>query len=161
MGDEGVGGFLKMALCISVRQTNYSHATTLPRYGTGPSLKSVCFSAGSLILYKGSWCPESGTRHPRIRVDAYWGSIHYNGISRATGRHLGSPAVALELRSEGGTAGACRGGRLHRVGTRAKVDGWRALIDYPNPAYLCMMVRGGIPTDLSNGVGKLYNLYRV
>jgi hypothetical protein len=153
--------FWKIALCISVCQTNYSCATTLPRYGTGPSLKSVCFSAGSLILYKGSWCPKSGTRHPWIRVDAYGGSIHYNGISRAAGGHLGSPAVAPELRSEGGTAGACRGGRLHRVGTRAKVDGWRALIDYPNPTYLCMTVRGGIPVDLSNGVGKVYNLCRV
>jgi hypothetical protein len=147
-----------MALCISVCQTNYSRATTLPRYGTRPSLKSVCFSAGSLILYKGSWCPKSGTRHPWIWVDAYRGSIHYNGISWAAGRHLGSPAVAPKLRSEGGTAGACRGGRLHRVGTRAKVDGWRALIDYPNPAYLCMTVRGGIPANLSNGVGKVYKL---
>jgi hypothetical protein len=150
-----------MALCISVRQTNYSRATTLPRYGMGPSLKSVCFSAGSLILYKGSWCLECGTRHPRIRVDAYWWSIHYNGISRAAGRHLGSPTVAPELRSEGGSARACRGGRLHRVGTRAKVDGWRALIDYANPAYLCMTICGGIPADLSNGVGKVYNLYRL
>jgi hypothetical protein len=35
------------------------------------------------------------------------------------------------------------------------------MTDYPNPAYLCMTVRGGIPTDLSDGVGKLYNLYRV
>jgi hypothetical protein len=77
------------------------------------------------------------------------------------GRHLGSPAVAPELRSEGGTAGMCRGGKLHRVGTRTKVDRWRASIDYPNPAYLCMMVRGGIPTDLSDGVGKVYNLCRV
>jgi hypothetical protein len=150
-----------MALCISVHQTNYSRATTLPRYGTGPSLKSVCFSAGSLIVYKGSWCPKSGTRHPWIRVDAYWGSIHYNGISRAAGRHLGSPAMASELRSGGGTAGACRGGRLHRVDTRTKVDGWRTLIDHPNPAYLCMTVRGGIPADLSDGVGKVYNPGRV
>jgi hypothetical protein len=76
-------------------------------------------------------------------------------------RHLGSPAVAPELRSEGGTAGACQGGRLHRVGTHAKVDGWRTLIDYLNPAYFCMTVRGGIPVDLLNGVGKVYNLYRV
>jgi hypothetical protein len=150
-----------MELSISVCQTNHSRATTLHRYGTGPSLKSVCFSAGSLILYKGLWCPECGMQHPRIRVDAYWGSIHYNGISRATGRQLCSPAVASKLCSEGGTAGACRGGRLHMVGTRAKVDGWRALIDYPNPAYLCMTVRGSIPADLSNGVGKVYNLCRV
>jgi hypothetical protein len=35
------------------------------------------------------------------------------------------------------------------------------MIDYPNPAYLCMMDHGGIPTDLSDGVGKVYNLCRV
>jgi hypothetical protein len=35
------------------------------------------------------------------------------------------------------------------------------MIDYPNPAYLCMTDRGVIPTDLSDGVGKVYNLYRV
>jgi hypothetical protein len=76
-------------------------------------------------------------------------------------RHLGSPAVAPELHSEGGTTGACRGGKLNRVGTHTKVDRWRAMIDYPIPTYLCMTVRGGIPTDLSNGVGKVYNLCRV
>jgi hypothetical protein len=69
--------------------------------------------------------------------------------------------MALELLSEGGTAGACRGGRLHKVGTRTKVDRWKALIDYPNPAYLCMTVHGGIPAELSDGVGKVYNLCRV
>jgi hypothetical protein len=89
-----------------------------------------------------------------------WGNT-YHGISRAAGRYLGSPAVAPELRSRGGTAGACRGGRLHRVDTRTKVDGLKTLINYLNPAYLCMMVRGGIPADLSNGVGKVYNLCRV
>jgi hypothetical protein len=47
------------------------------------------------------------------------------------------------------------------VGTCTKVDRWRALIDYPNPAYLCMMVHGGIPVDLSDGVGKVYNIYSV
>jgi hypothetical protein len=35
------------------------------------------------------------------------------------------------------------------------------MIDYPNPAYLCMTVRGDIPVDLSDGVGKVYNLGRV
>jgi hypothetical protein len=35
------------------------------------------------------------------------------------------------------------------------------MIDYPNPAYLCMTVRGGILADLSDGVGKVYNLCRV
>jgi hypothetical protein len=78
-----------------------------------------------------------------------------------TGRHLGSPAMAPELHSKGETAGACQGGKLHRVGTRTKVDRWRALIDYPNPAYFCMTVCGGIPADLSDGVGKVYNLCRV
>jgi hypothetical protein len=77
------------------------------------------------------------------------------------GRHLGSPAVAPKLHSEGGTAGACRGGKLHWIGTRTKVDRWRALIDYLNPAYLCMTVCGGIPADLSDGVAKVYNLCRV
>jgi hypothetical protein len=85
----------------------------------------------------------------------------YHGISRAAGRHLGSPTMAPELHSEGGTARACRGGKLHMVGTRTKVDRWRALINYPNPAYLCMTVCGGIPVDLSDGVGKVYNLCRV
>jgi hypothetical protein len=77
------------------------------------------------------------------------------------GRHLGSPAMAPELRSKGGTAGMCRGGKLHRAGTRTKVGRWRASIDYLNPTYLCMTVRGGIPVDLSDGVGKVYNLCRV
>jgi hypothetical protein len=85
----------------------------------------------------------------------------YHSISRAAGRHLGSPAVAPELCSGGGTAGTCQGGKLHRVGTRTKVDRWRASIDYSNPAYLCMTARGGIPADLSDGVGKVYNLCRV
>jgi hypothetical protein len=85
----------------------------------------------------------------------------YHDISQAARRHLGSPAVAPELRSGGGTVGAYRGGRLYRVGTRTKVDRWRTFFDYPNLAYLCMMVRGGIPADLSNLVGKVYNLYRV
>jgi hypothetical protein len=76
-------------------------------------------------------------------------------------RHLDSPAMASELCSGGGTAGMCRGGKLHRVGTRIKVDRWRASIDYLNPAYLCMTVCGGIPADLLNGVGKVYNLCRV
>jgi hypothetical protein len=66
-----------------------------------------------------------------------------------------------KLRSGGGTAGACRGGRIHREGTRTKVDRWKTLFDYPNSAYLGMTVRGGILEDLSNLVGKVYNLYRV
>jgi hypothetical protein len=58
-------------------------------------------------------------------------------------------------------ARVCRGCILHRVGTRVKVDRWKAMIDYPKPAYLGMTVRGGIPADLSDGVGKVYNLCRV
>jgi hypothetical protein len=50
---KGEGGFIKVALCISVHQTNYFCATILHRYGTGLSPKSVYFSAGSLTLYKG------------------------------------------------------------------------------------------------------------
>jgi hypothetical protein len=150
-----------VALCIIVRQTNYSRATTLPRYGMGPSLKFVCFSAGSLnyIRVRGTlkiW--YTLPRNPGCPRE--WGNT-YHGISRAAGRHLGSPIVAPELRSGGGTVGACRGGRLHRVDTHSKVDGWKTLIDYLNPAYLCMTVRGGIPTDLSNLVCKVYNLCRV
>jgi hypothetical protein len=40
-----------------------TRATTLPWNGTGPSLKSIYFSAGSLILYK-------GLQDPGIRVAA-------------------------------------------------------------------------------------------
>jgi hypothetical protein len=47
------------------------------------------------------------------------------------------------------------------AGTRTKVGRWKTLFDYPNPAYLCMTVRGGILVDLSNLVGKVYNLCRV
>jgi hypothetical protein len=56
---------------------------------------------------------------------------------------------------------ACQGGRLHRIDTRTKVDRWKTLFDYLNPAYLCMTVHGGILADLSNHVGKVYNLCRV
>jgi hypothetical protein len=41
------------------RSEQLTHATTLPRYGMGPSLKFVYFSAGSLILHKGSWYLEN------------------------------------------------------------------------------------------------------
>jgi hypothetical protein len=72
-----------------------------------------------------------------------------------------SPSVALELRSTEVDGQVCRGDILHRVGTRTKSDSWKTLFDYPNPAYLCMTVRGGIPADLLNLVGKMYNLCRV
>jgi hypothetical protein len=38
---------------LSVRSEQFIRATTLPRYGTGLSSKFICFSAGSLTLYKG------------------------------------------------------------------------------------------------------------
>jgi hypothetical protein len=38
-------------LCSRSEQLN--RATTLPWYGTGLSLKFICFSAGSFTLYKG------------------------------------------------------------------------------------------------------------
>jgi hypothetical protein len=110
---------------------NYSVQPHYPGMGRGLARSLFTLVRGASQLYKGSWCPKSGTRHPWIWVDAYWGSTHYNGISGAAGRHLGSPAMAPELRSGGGTAGACRGGRLHRVGTRIKVDRWKTLFDYP------------------------------
>jgi hypothetical protein len=69
--------------------------------------------------------------------------------------------MAPELRSKGGTTGTCQRGKLHRAGTRTKVGRWRASIDYPNPAYLRMTVRGGIPMDLLDDVGNVYNLCRV
>jgi hypothetical protein len=37
MEEKGYGGFKKKTLCTSVHQTNFSHATTLPWYGTGRS----------------------------------------------------------------------------------------------------------------------------
>jgi hypothetical protein len=55
--------FYKKALVfLCSRSEQLTRATTLPLYGTGPSLKFVCFSAGSLILYKGSWYLENMVR---------------------------------------------------------------------------------------------------
>jgi hypothetical protein len=128
-------------------------------WGLVRSLSALVRGVSYYIRVRGTleiWC----TIPRNLGCPREWGNT-YHGISRAAGRHLGSLVVAPELRSEGGTAGACRGGRLHRVGTRTKVDRWKALTDYPNPAYLCMTVRGGIPADLSDGVGKVYNLCRV
>jgi hypothetical protein len=120
-------------------------------HGLVRSLSALVRGVSYYIRVRGTmiiWC--SLPRNPGCPRE--WGNT-YHGISRAAGRHLGSPAMAPELHSGGGTAGACRGGRLHRVDTCTKVDGWKASIDYPNPAYWCMTVRGGIPADLSNGVG--------
>jgi hypothetical protein len=68
-GGKRCGGFQKKRhwwLCIHPGQL--THATTLPRYGTGLGPKFICLGAGSLVLYKGSWylrnmvhdIPESG-----------------------------------------------------------------------------------------------------
>jgi hypothetical protein len=43
----------KALVFLCSRSKQLTRATTLPQYGTGPSLKSVYLSAGSLILYKG------------------------------------------------------------------------------------------------------------
>jgi hypothetical protein len=48
-GEKEEEDLWKGALCLSVRQTNLSRATTLPRYGTGLSPKFIYLSAGSLI----------------------------------------------------------------------------------------------------------------
>jgi hypothetical protein len=61
MEDKGVGDFQKILVITRYPPEQLTRATTLSWYGTGPSLKSVYFSAGSLILYKGLWCPKSGT----------------------------------------------------------------------------------------------------
>jgi hypothetical protein len=63
MEDEGVGGFQMTLVITRYPLEQFTRATTLPRYGTGPSLKFICFSAGSLILYK-------RLQDPRIRVAA-------------------------------------------------------------------------------------------
>jgi hypothetical protein len=44
---------IKTLVVFCSRSKQLTHATTLPRYGMGLSPKSVCFSAGSLTLYKG------------------------------------------------------------------------------------------------------------
>jgi hypothetical protein len=53
MGGEGVGGFRKNGIVYKCSPNQLPRATTLPRYGTGLSLKFICFSAGSLTLCKG------------------------------------------------------------------------------------------------------------
>jgi hypothetical protein len=53
MEDGGIGGFQMTLVITRYPPEQFTHTTTLPWYGTGPSLKSIYFSAGSLILYKG------------------------------------------------------------------------------------------------------------
>jgi hypothetical protein len=59
MEDKGDGGFQMTMVITRYPPEQLTRATTLPWYGTGPSLKFVCFSAGSLVLYKGSWYLEN------------------------------------------------------------------------------------------------------
>jgi hypothetical protein len=69
-------------------------ATTLPWDGAGLSLKFICLSAGSLILYK-------GLEDPRIWVAAnLWAIVNRgpSGFIRPEDTWV-SPAVALELHS--------------------------------------------------------------
>jgi hypothetical protein len=155
LGDVEIGGFLKSGIVCKCSPNQLLPCNHITRYGTG-SVWSLCaLVRGASYYIRVCRTPESGLSQV---VD---NSVAGPPIGYPSGRHLGSPAVAPEWHSEGGTAGACRGSKLHRVGTRTKVDRWRASIDYPNPAYLCMTVRGGIPADLSNDVGKVYNLCRV
>jgi hypothetical protein len=45
--------YKKTLVFLCSRSEQLNRATTLPRYGTGLSLKFICFSARSLTLYKG------------------------------------------------------------------------------------------------------------
>jgi hypothetical protein len=54
MEDIGVGGFQMTLVITRYPPEQFTRATTLPWYGTGFSSKFICFSAGSLTLYKGS-----------------------------------------------------------------------------------------------------------
>jgi hypothetical protein len=53
MEEKGVGGFQMTLVITRYPPEQLTCATTLPRYGMGLSLKFICFSAGSLTLYKG------------------------------------------------------------------------------------------------------------
>jgi hypothetical protein len=53
MEEKGVGGFQMTLVITRYQPEQLTRATILPRYGTGLSLKFICFSAGSLTLYKG------------------------------------------------------------------------------------------------------------
>jgi hypothetical protein len=45
--------YKKTLVFLCSRSEHLTRATTLPRYGMGLSLKFICFSAGSLTIYKG------------------------------------------------------------------------------------------------------------
>jgi hypothetical protein len=53
--DKGVKELVvyKSDIVYKCSPNQLTRATTLPRNGTGLSLKFICLSAGSLVLYKG------------------------------------------------------------------------------------------------------------
>jgi hypothetical protein len=155
LGDVEIGGFLKSGIVYKCSPNQLLPCNHITRYGMG-----LVWSLCALVRGASYYIRVCRTLESRLS-QVVGNSVAGLPIGYLSGRHLGSPTLAPEWHSEGGTARVCRGGKLHRVGTRTKVDRWRALIDYPNPTYLCMMVHGGIPMDLSNGVGKVYNLCRV
>jgi hypothetical protein len=53
MEEKGFGGFQMTLVITRYPPEQLTRATTLPRYGMGLSLKFICFSTGSLTLYKG------------------------------------------------------------------------------------------------------------
>jgi hypothetical protein len=53
MGDEGVVDFLKKGIVYKCSPNQLLPCNHITRYGTGLVSKFICFSAGSLILYKG------------------------------------------------------------------------------------------------------------
>jgi hypothetical protein len=100
-----------------------TRATTLPWNGTGLSAWSIYLITGHLILYKCSCYRMMVHDTPDSGMPPNSGASHIYGISRAAGRHYGSPTVALGLHSSKEVN--CQGlsGRyiLHRVGPRTKV----------------------------------------
>jgi hypothetical protein len=155
LGDVEIGGFLKSGIVYKCSPNQLLSCNHITQYGTGLVWSLCALVQGASYYIRVCRTSQSGLSQ------VVGNSVVGLPIGYPSGGHLGFPTVALEWHSKGGTAGMCRGGKLHRVGTCTKVDRWRASIDYLNPAYLCMMVPGGIPVDLSNGVGKVYKLCRV
>jgi hypothetical protein len=60
MGDEGVGGFLKRALCISVRQTNYPVQPHYPGMGWGLVQSLSILVRGASYYIRVCMTPEFG-----------------------------------------------------------------------------------------------------
>jgi hypothetical protein len=68
----------------------------------------------------------------------------------------------LSMRMEGGRLSGFAGEKqLHWVGPYAKVGKRKVLFDYPDLAYFVYDDLWLITADVSNLVGKVYNLYRV